>query len=82
MSEPLTTRPDFLGKDQVSIFIGQVEDVEDPKLSGRVKVRCVGYHTSDRKGGSLPVSRSKIVICGFRYPLPVFCTNRPDKIIS
>lgn len=44
-----STDPAFLGKDQVSIFIGQVESVDDPKRSNRVKVRCVGVHTKDKK---------------------------------
>jgi hypothetical protein len=40
---------DFWGKDGVTPFIGQVEDVNDPKQSGRVKVRCVGWHPKDKK---------------------------------
>jgi hypothetical protein len=40
---------DFWGKDGVVPFIGQVEDVNDPKQSGRVKVRCVGWHPKDKK---------------------------------
>ena len=49
MSETLG-RPDFFGKDGFTPFIGQVEDVNDPLMSGRVKVRCVGWHPKDRKG--------------------------------
>ena len=40
---------DFWGKDGVVPFVGQVEDVNDPKQSGRVKVRCVGWHPKDKK---------------------------------
>lgn len=40
---------DFWGKDGIVAFVGQVEDVNDPKQSGRVKVRCVGWHTKDKK---------------------------------
>ncbi len=29
-------------------FIGVVEDIDDPKQLGRMKVRCVGYHTEDK----------------------------------
>ena len=31
-------------------FIGVVEDVNDPKQSGRVKVRCVGWHPKAKEG--------------------------------
>ena len=53
MSELLeAARPDFFGKDNFTPFIGQVEDVDDPKRSGRVKVRCVGWHPYNRQGRS------------------------------
>ena len=42
--------PTFFGKDSFVPFIGQVEDVNDPKRSGRVKVRCVGWHPRDKTG--------------------------------
>ena len=29
-------------------FVGVVEDIDDPKQLGRMKVRCVGYHTEDK----------------------------------
>jgi hypothetical protein len=45
-----TTRADFFGKDGMTFFMGQVEDVKDPKLSGRVKVRCVGWHPKEKTG--------------------------------
>jgi len=52
MSEILAAgRPDFFGKDSYTPFIGEVEDVNDPLMSGRVKVRCVGWHPKNRKGG-------------------------------
>lgn len=35
-------------------FTGVVEDVNDPQERGRVKVRCIGYHTPDT--GELPTS--------------------------
>ena len=46
-----TTQSDFFGKDGMVPFIGVVEDVNDPKTSGRVKVRCVGWHPKQKKGG-------------------------------
>jgi len=41
---------DFFGKDKFTPFLGQVEDVNDPKMSGRVKVRCIGWHPKERSG--------------------------------
>lgn len=43
-------RADFFGKDPLTFFMGQVEDVNDPKMSGRVKVRCVGWHPKEKTG--------------------------------
>ena len=40
----------FLGRDSLMPFIGQVEDVNDPKGAHRVKVRCVGIHPKEKKG--------------------------------
>ena len=36
-----------MGEDGFSWFIGVVEDRADPKKAGRVRVRCLGYHTAD-----------------------------------
>jgi len=38
---------DFMGKDGFQWFVGVVEDRQDPKFLGRVRVRCLGYHTVD-----------------------------------
>ena len=38
------TQPGFFGKDDFVPFIAQVEDVDDPKRSNRVRVRCNGWH--------------------------------------
>ena len=46
-----TTQSDFFGRDGMVPFIGVVEDVNDPKTSGRVKVRCVGWHPKQKEGG-------------------------------
>ena len=35
-----------MGQDGFSWFIGVVEDRADPKKAGRVRVRCLGYHSS------------------------------------
>lgn len=45
------TATDFFGKDGMVTFIGVVEDVNDPKKSGRVKVRCVGWHPKEKEAG-------------------------------
>ena len=37
----------FMGKDGFQWFVGVVEDRNDPKTLGRVRVRCLGYHTED-----------------------------------
>ena len=37
----------FMGQDGFSWFIGVVEDRNDPKKASRVRVRCLGYHTTD-----------------------------------
>ena len=37
----------FMGKDGFQWFVGVVEDRQDPKTLGRVRVRCLGYHTPD-----------------------------------
>jgi hypothetical protein len=51
MTEQINSiRPDFFGKDSFVPFLGQVEDVNDPKMSGRVKVRCVGWHPKNKTG--------------------------------
>ena len=39
----------FMGQDGFTWFIGVVEDRADPKKAGRVRVRCLGYHTADTK---------------------------------
>lgn len=44
------SQSDFFGKDGVTAFIGQVEDVNDPKHAGRVRVRCVGWHPAKKEG--------------------------------
>ena len=43
------TEPGFFGKDSFVPFIAQVEDVNDPKRSNRVKVRCLGWHPMSKK---------------------------------
>ena len=37
----------FMGQDGFSWFVGVVEDRNDPLRLGRVRARCLGYHTSD-----------------------------------
>ena len=44
------TDPQFFGKDSFVPFVGQVEDVNDPKRSNRVRVRCMGWHPASKEG--------------------------------
>ena len=37
----------FMGQDGFNWFIGVVEDRADPEKTGRVRVRCLGYHSAD-----------------------------------
>ena len=37
----------FMGQDGVNWFVGVVEDRNDPEQAGRVRVRCLGYHSAD-----------------------------------
>ena len=37
----------FMGKAGFQWFVGVVEDRQDPQKVGRVRVRCLGYHTPD-----------------------------------
>ena len=46
-----------MGKDGFQWFVGVVEDRQDPQKLGRVRVRCLGYHTEiheDLKTADLP----------------------------
>ena len=36
---------DFMGRNGFQWFVGVVEDRADPKTLGRLRVRCLGYHT-------------------------------------
>ena len=36
---------EFMGKAGFQWFVGVVEDRQDPKTLGRLRVRCLGYHT-------------------------------------
>ena len=38
---------EFMGKNGFNWFVGVVEDRADPKNLGRLRVRCLGYHTED-----------------------------------
>ena len=44
----------FMGQDGFIWFVGVVEDRNDPERIGRVRVRCLGFHTEDLN--SLPTA--------------------------
>ena len=50
----MAEQSNFMGQDGFSWFVGVVEDRNDPLKLGRVRVRCLGYHTSDL--GELPTT--------------------------
>ena len=39
---------DFMGQEGFVWFVGVVEDRDDPERLGRVRVRCLGYHTENK----------------------------------
>ena len=39
----------FIGQDGFIWFVGVVEDRLDPKYAGRLRVRCLGYHTQNKQ---------------------------------
>ena len=48
------TQSNFMGKDGFVWFVGVVEDRNDPDFLGRIRVRCLGYHTDDQ--GAIPTA--------------------------
>ena len=50
----------FQGQDGFVWFTGVVEDRNDPTKLGRVRVRCVGYHTDDKV--KIPVSYTHLTL--------------------
>ena len=44
----MAQRTDFLGRDGYTWWVGEVEDVEDPSETGRVKVRILGWYTGNQ----------------------------------
>ena len=45
----MQTYKHFMGADGFIWFTGVVEDRDDPEALGRVRVRCLGYHSEDLK---------------------------------
>ena len=45
----MTASKNFIGLSQFVHFYGVVEDRQDPQYTGRVRVRCLGFHTKDKK---------------------------------
>ena len=44
----MAIRENFIGMNQFVVFYGVVEDRQDPEQTGRVRVRCLGFHTKDK----------------------------------
>ena len=51
----------FLGKNNFIWFNGVVEDRNDPQKAGRLRVRCLGYHTDNKQ--TLPTSDLPWALC-------------------
>jgi len=47
---------DFMGLDGFVWWYGVVEDRKDPLYLGRVKVRCIGFHTDDKTSQGIPTA--------------------------
>ena len=43
----MDTQSHFMGLDGFVWFVGVVEDREDPDKQGRVRVRCLGFHSEN-----------------------------------
>ena len=43
----MVAKSNFMGLDGFVWFVGVVEDRNDPSALGRVRVRCIGFHTED-----------------------------------
>ena len=68
MSTPIpstTNSSNFFGVDNPVFFMGQVENVNDPFLSNRVQVRCIGVHPLNETGkGGLKTDDLPWAHCG------------------
>ena len=53
----------FMGMDGFVWFVGVVEDRDDPSQLGRVRVRCIGYHTEDKKKYQQKICLGKFMLC-------------------
>ena len=45
----MAIRENFIGLNQFVVFYGVVEDRQDPQYTGRVRVRCLGFHTKNKQ---------------------------------
>ena len=44
----VAVKTDFTGRDGFNWWVGEVEDILDPSQLGRVKVRVLGWYTSNK----------------------------------
>ena len=68
----------FMGKDGFQWFVGVVEDRQDPKKVGRVRVRCLGYHSenvSDLPTDRLPWRQDEIEFVFILHHAPSILKN-------
>jgi hypothetical protein len=62
-------KKDFAGKNGFTWWMGFVEDRQDPLKLGRVRVRCMGWHSEDKM--NLPTNM-------LPWAMPCYPTNQPD----
>ena len=60
----------FMGMDGFIWFTGVVEDRNDPSKLGRVRVRCVGFHTEDKT--KIPTDRFALGSCHASCDRPIY----------
>ena len=76
MTQNPSNQPQFFGKDDFVSFHGQVEDVDDPKRSGRVRVRCIGWHPKSKKNEKDGVTREDLPWAHVELPTTSSGQNR------
>ena len=53
-------KTDFAGRDGFNWWVGEVEDILDPSQLGRVKVRIIGWYTSNKTDENGDVCREHL----------------------
>ena len=70
----------FMGEDGFVWFTGVVEDRNDPDALGRVRVRCVGFHTEDLN--DIPTADLPLSPCHASSNRSIYARTRTHTIFS